>query len=247
MTTNQEWATLLADAPKPEPIGIARVVGPAPNGATRPVLVVADDNHRYFVKAPRTDSPLIASTLISEQVAPRLARALGVPSAYVALANLSDDMIGDHDEMATMIPGIVHASHDITCCAPAHRNFPPLAARELAAALYHWLGADTGPRTTSFRGVLVDCGAVLPPLRALSPVPSTSHGFGRHLGDNYWSDRLGELEDAISDLVIATAVNAPHESWGITAEDRAELAAWLGRRRDYMLNALRAKTIGAAA
>jgi len=201
----------------------------------------------FYVKGAQSGRGVIA-----DQIVGKLGAALGAPVATVRLVHVSPELVQRHHDLCFFRPGVSHGSMKIPNLSDGldiretHRSENRSRFARLAVLYGLCVPAD---RQYMYENV------------PASLVHSVDHGLFFPRRDQWCACDLDEsLEVAldeefmaaceftedevqaamtalqgVGESEIAAAVAAPHEGWGLTMTDRAELARFLGRRRDKML------------
>lgn len=242
-------ATMLARRLVNWPSGHVQALTPvrALRGASRPVVVDCDDGRRYVVKGRQVNRALVA-----DQVVGRLAAIIGAPVPLVELVHVSGDLIEPGSLLEHFASGMAHASQFIPGCTDSfwiqHVTEPGNPERFASlAVLYGW--ADPEDRQFLYANQAphlvysVDHGRfftgssdwTIETLRvAMTTKVDQLIEIQAGLNRNLMRAALSRLSDA-TDQVIAEIVATPPEDWGITLDERAVLAQYLGSRRDALL------------
>jgi hypothetical protein len=222
---------------------------------SKPVLLRCSDTRLYVVKGLQVANPSMSRALVNEQVAGRLAAAFGAPIPEVGLVYLPPELIAVEQGLSHMQPGLCHGCiylgdnmgrRNIEFSGlPENR---PRFAR--LAILYGWAGSadDQFLYGTNSPEIVysVDHGHFFGP-GAPDWTIATLQAAGLAAPNNQivtqCSLSADELRAAASHLTsitdsdIAAIVATAPDEWGITADERLALAAYLVRRRDDLIAA----------
>jgi hypothetical protein len=216
----------------------------------RPVLVRCDDDHEYVVKGRQ-----VGRALVADQVVGYLGGVIAAPVPPVVLVDVPAELIQAEPAMAHMSPGVGHGCRWMPGCidsvhiANAGRpwNRPRFA---LLAILYGLARADDRQMIYAMDGSglvhSVDHGHFLPDgpewtIQALRAYPTA---VPDRIIVQECQLRPEELEAAgaalstVTDEALATAVAGPPDEWGVSLDERVELAYYLAKRRDELLTSL---------
>ncbi len=218
--------------------------------SSRPVLLRCRDGRDYVVKGRQA-----GRMIVNDHIVGRLGAGLGAPVGDVALVDLPTTLIKAEPNLQHMSPGVSHATRLIPRVGEResilHVNVPENRMRfALLAVLYGWvLAADHQFLYENQPPHLVhsvDHGHFFP------GGPDWTTASLRGAGDPAIDSTLagactftaeeirpaGEALAQLSDRVVATAVAAPLEDWGLTLEERVALAEYLAVRRDRLAEVL---------
>lgn len=241
-----EWKRLIMAAPAP-PVVIAHTVLGRVNTHAKPGIFECDDGNVYYVKGPQ-----VGRSLYADQVVARIGIVLGAPVAIPAIVGVPAELIAiSGDKFADFHPGLGHATRQIENCRDGLFEYgavPENRSRFLALAVlyglcdasdHQFLYASRSPHLVHS----VDHGHFFPgavtwtasSLRSAHPAHPDVQ-IARHVGaspDEALAYCAGLLTLTQDD--VAGAVAAPHSSWGVAPSERAEIAAFLWRRRKELL------------
>ncbi len=252
MPTPAQWRVTIIEesAMRPDPIR-AHTFEKCFVSHSQPALLICSDNRRYVVKGAQKQR-----VLINDQVMGLLGVAMNAPVAPVALVDVPAELIALQSEFRAsgMIAGVSHGSLYRSDVSKNREDFAHTMIPEnrvgfaRLAIMYGWAGVftdhqffyhDSDPRQV----LSFDHGHFFP--GGPNWTIATLRGTGRAIPDNVivsaCGTTAGEIEAAklglraVSDLVIARAVAAPHDHWGILLDERVELATFLAKRRDELL------------
>jgi hypothetical protein len=221
-----------------------------PSSSSGACAFLCDDGRTHCVKG-RQNGRVAAN----DQVVGRLAQLLAVAVPETSLVEVTAALIGLEPQIAHFIPGVGHGClwvDDVTDrlgldYAQLPENRPRFAG---LAVLYSWAGVCQDHQ-----------------LLYKKPDPhlvySVDHGHFLHGGPNWTSQTLAAAPGAIldpffascgltaqdylpyrqalrdvADEPIAIAVSTPPDEWGVTLEERIDLADYLARRRSQLLAVL---------
>jgi hypothetical protein len=221
-------------------------LGVEEKGTSDPVVLECDDGRMYLVKGRQA-----GRVTVNEQIVGLLGKALAAPVAAVRVVDIPRKLIKDNPRLQHIPPGPCHGSALLAECMDVEAGESPKASENRAryatlAVLYGWVYAND-------RQFM--CEPKPPHL-----VYSVDHGHFFYGGPNWTSDGLLSAPSAKPDTaikkacnltvpdfepacgllgaveaqVIAEAVAAPPDSWGISLPERVAAAAYLQRRRDEL-------------
>lgn len=222
---------------------------------SRPAAVGCSDGQRWVAKCPQTDRN-ISRAIFNDHVVGRLGMLIAAPVQPLALVEFPAALIAIEPQFSTFVPGVAHAClwldsmTDRLTLQYAHvPDNRPRVAR--IAVLYSWAGVWTDHQliyTTVPPNLVytVDHGHFFPggpdwTRASLSAAPSPAVFDGWFTPCNLTAQELRPAWDAlgtITDTDIAAAVGTPPDAWGVTVEERVEIADYLARRRADLLAAL---------
>jgi hypothetical protein len=219
--------------------------------ASRPVLLRCSDGKDYVVKGKQS-----GRMIVNDHIVGRLGAGLGAPVGRVALVDVPAALVKAEPNLQHVTPGLSHATLLIPGVGEResilHVNAPENRLRfALLAALYGWVSA--GDHQFVYENQpphlvhSVDHGHFFPggpdwtvaSLRGaadpvLDPTLAAACAFK--------AKEIATAADALAllpDQVIAEAVAAPPDEWGLAPEERAALATYLAARRDRLVEVLR--------
>lgn len=190
--------------------------------------------------------------MVNDQVLGYLARRMAAPTPEVTLVDISQELIDSEPEMDGFLAGLAHGTCHLRNCSDKAgiQHFDVAANRPRFASLavmYGWMVANDHQyiyRLDQSHIVFsVDHGHFLPggpdwTVQQLSqtgpPAPDSQIVGPCGLNANDLDGARYQLA-VISDETIAEAVSLPPDEWGLTYEERCELAAFLAQRRDQLL------------
>lgn len=215
--------------------------------SSRPVHLACEDGREYVVKGVQAGRMIATDSIVG-----RLGVAMGAPVGTVGLVDVPAELIDIEPRMAHMTPGISHGCVWIPGCSEredimhlGHGDNRRRFAR--LAVLYGWVFANDRQyiyrNRMPFEVYSVDHGHFLPDgpwwtvasLEAdeyVVPDPHLIGGCGL-TGPDLREACMGLL--GINDAVIARAVAAPPDHWGVTLPERVGLAAYLSNRRAQLI------------
>jgi hypothetical protein len=218
-------------------------------GVSRSVLVECDDGQPYVIKG--LNSP--GRTAFTEQVVGRLGKRMGAPVATVELVSVTRELTAAEPAMAHVAEGFAHGSLYIDNVSDdrqpvAHFEKPENRPRFARLALlygmcfardHQFLYDNKPPRLVHS----VDHGYFLPggphwTAEALAGAPAP---FADNEITTQCSLTPDELREAVRSLKrlrdadVALAVAFPPDEWNVSLEERKRLAAYLGSRRDALI------------
>lgn len=226
----------------------------APNGGSRPCLVLGSDGNEYWMKM--TENPQSPRVPVNEHVVGRLGRLIGAPVCSVAVLEIGQDVAGDRlTDGRTLKAGLAHGSLNVPDAsfqhALEHREKDTNAVRQAYMyAMHDWCwGADSqwlyavhhdmttyshdhghyfpgGPNWTA-AGLQGSVGAA----HQLSVPP---HGLDAGALE-YAAERLA----GISSQDIAGVLVGVPAAWAVDDDELAELGYFLDSRRDGVAQRIR--------
>jgi hypothetical protein len=223
-----DWRQLIDKAERPQIIEAISMVRKL-KGMSNPSLWKCEDGERYVVKMPEQAA---IRTSVNDQIAGCLGKALGAPVADACLVLVRTN--------------VYHGSQWIDGCEYSEViddfGIPENRSRfALLAILYAWI--QIGDRQFLYRKhppKLVfshDHGVCFP--RDLENPQTCFRVNARIRRDlNLQPEEIKKAKAAlraVSDDVIASAVVAPRDEWGVTLEYRVAMASYLARARDEIL------------
>lgn len=222
---------------------------------SRPALLKCNDTRHYVVKGLQDAKQHMGKVLTNEQVAGRLALAMGAPVPEVVLVDLPGALIAAEPRLQHIRPGICHGSlylgdnmgrRGIENWGLAENR--PRFAR--LAVLYGWAGSaddqfiySTSPPELVYS---VDHGHFFGPGNPSWDVDSLNRAGGASPNPTIVSacaltpDELRAAASrlsGVSDQLIGQIVAVPRSDWGITENERSALVEYLVRRRDDLIRA----------
>lgn len=249
-----EWKAAVQAVPAPDislkATGFVRQWGTY----SKPVAVLCSDNQKYVLKGLRHDQDQ-ARAIFNDQVAARLGHACGAPVPEVAMVELPRELIAINpaaDQLGHMLPGACHASLYVD------------QITERVDAFQHCDDGDNRKRfaSTGMFQAWLSCLDRQFIYRTVAPfeVYSCDHGHYFPGGPPWTVQTLASapLPEVASDLIIACGLDAPHlkkaaevlagvtndqiaaavalppDAWGVSIDERAELAGFLAKRRDML-------------
>lgn len=213
-----------------------------------PALVMEAQNQKFVVKGAQ-----IGQSIVAEHVVGHLGVGLGAPVGYPYLLELSPDLIELNPEIGYFQPGLVHGVPYLEHCFD-ERDIRHYCKRQenrlrfaLLALLYGWCAADDHQflfgNATPNHVYSVDHGHFLGGSRGLDAVMDQRDSVEF---DAFIAKRCkfspSETSSALACLArmteddILRAVAQPPGSWGITMEERVDLAEYLLIRREAFLS-----------
>ena len=221
---------------------------------SKPVAVLCSDQQKYVLKGLRHDQDQ-ARAIFNDQVAARLGHTCGAPVPKVALVELPQELIGLNpatDQLGHMFAGACHASlyvDQITERVDAfqHCDDGDNRKRFARAGLFQaWLGCSDRQfiyRTVApFEVYSCDHGHYFPSgppwtvhtlAAAAPPEVASDLVMACGLADTHLKEAAAILA-GVTDDQIAAAVALPPDAWGVSIDERAELASFLAARRDML-------------
>ncbi len=246
MLSPGDWRDLiLAAGGSPAPVVAQRFVQALP-GTSKGALLACDDGHQYATKGEG-----IKKARPIEQIVGRLAVACEAPVPTVVLVSLTPAFVASQEGAWDIGAGLAHGSRFVldcedsddvehVACSENRQRFAQLAV------FYGWFGAQDHQylyeKATSRRVWSVDHGLFLPSTTWTEDSLTKASGAraDRKIahGAGLTRDELRAAASILAqapDSIIATAVAAPPEAWGITMEERVALAVFLDQRREQLL------------
>lgn len=148
MASHGDWNGLIqgtrADVPEVTVETVLR--DRAPEGGSRPALVLGSDGNQYWMKT--CNNPQGPRVPVNEFVVGRLGRLLGAPVCAVALLGIGEDIAGDRLADGRLLePGLAHGSLNVVDAsfdrALGHREKDTNAARQAYLyAMFDWCWGD---------------------------------------------------------------------------------------------------------
>lgn len=222
-----------------------------------PSIVLCDDGQEYVVKGRNA-----GRSTFNDQVVGRLGMAMRAPVAQVTLVDVPLDLILENIEMKDLVDGVAHGSRLILKTSNAERllyfDEPENRSRFAALALlYGWplveedhqfiYGIETPHLVYS-----VDHGDSFPRgpgwsraslLRVDPPQPDPVIRYGCNLTDEELSRAAVGLA-GVDDGPLVEAIAAPPDDWGVTMDERLNVALYLAERREQLLSTLTRQSQG---
>jgi hypothetical protein len=234
------WRRLIDKAERPQTIEAVSLLWEL-KGVSNPSLWKCEDGELYIVKMPEH---FAIRTSVKEQVAGHLGKALGAPVTDVCLVHVSRERLAAQ-QMKQTATNVFHGSRWIPDCEDSEEindyGVPENRSRfGLLAILYGWLQVQDRQflyRTRPPKLVYShDHGISFP-----SDLANPKALFRIDSQIQMACDLIPEINEAkaclaaVGDDVIASAVAAPPDEWGITLKDRIAMANYLIRARDEIL------------
>jgi hypothetical protein len=215
-----------------------------------PVVLACSDGNEYVVKGKRAD---LGKANSNDQIIGRLGCAMGAPVPPVTIVNVPADIPANQEEIRDFPSGLGHGSQFIADASRvkqgiANQNVPGNRSRFAAlAVMYGWACVQTDHQFFYRDGTNLvmsfDHGHFFPGgpnwsiqhlKSAPEAVPDAILVTGCQLMDDEISQAKGLLAKVTSqDILAATA--APPAEWGLTLDERVEMAIYLEERRSRLL------------
>lgn len=258
--TLEDWKKqIAADAAKrPAPIVAKTFLNKLQSSISRAFVVKGEDGKKYAVKGmqDRTGAGAfdIRRPLCNDQIVGRLGRKIGVPVPDVVFIELTKEFIDANPPINYMYPGVCHGQLLMENCSNKegvkHADVVDNRQRFAAiAVLYGWIPAGDRQliyeKTPPYLVYSVDHGHFFPggpdwtaatlktaPPPGLFPEVVTACKFA-----------VGEIDAAMKEFEkllsadIAAAAAMPIDLWGLSPDERAELAVYLDERRTALIAA----------
>lgn len=222
---------------------------------SKPVAVICSDQQKYVLKGLRNDQDQ-SRAIFNDQVAARLGHYCGAPVPKVGLVVLPQELIDLNpagDQLGHMLPGACHASLYVDQMTERvdefqHCDYGDNRDRFARAGMFQaWLGCSDRQfiyRTVPpFEVYSCDHGHYFPAgpawtieTLAASPAPEVASDLVMACGlANTHLTEAAEALASVEDDQIVSAVTLPPDAWGVSLDERAELAAFLAARRDLLV------------
>lgn len=231
-----------------EPYELHRVM----QTASRPMLCTCSDDADYYIKGGEN-----GRRLASDYIVARLGRLLDAPVPEVALVNVSQDFVdANHAQISHVRPGLGNASPLLKNCrdtfnvVETHRRANNRRYAALAV-LFGWAVATDHQFLIDNNTNLVwavDFSHFFPKQGNWNIEDLDHFSVGPCEPDRYISNACAISEESWREMCralahvtaqqIADIVGSVPNFWGLSRRDKANLAWFLGRRRDRMLVSL---------
>jgi hypothetical protein len=238
----REWKSLIESAMQSRPPPIQAMTYGEMKWATgsHPVLLRCSDGSDYVVKGKQ-----VGGALVTEQIVGALGTLLGAPVPKMHLVDVSADLIAKEGNLTHMHAGVAHGClYVANCVGPTwieHQDVPENKARHARLAiLYGWV--QPGDRQLLYelskppRVWSVDHGGFSVCVSGIAE-PYVDIVRAAQIKPEDLAAVKPELEAAGPES-LARAVASPHESWGITIEERVAFAQHLEQKRTELISSL---------
>jgi len=250
MPSKDEWKTLLTEASKdnPEPKIATDYLEKMSEGGSKPISIKTEDDEIYIVKGRQN-----GRMIVNEQVVGFLGEVIGAPVPSVAIIDIPEIIIKENPTIQYMQSGLSHGSLYMEGYSGRkvieHTDVPENKSRfAKLAVLYSWIMASDRQiiyEEDSKLAISVDHGHFFPG----GPNWQASNLQNNHqvtLDPFFDPCNLTSLDfEPISDILkaiqcetIAKAVARPPSIWGLSEDDRIELAIYLNERHTNLVSLL---------
>jgi hypothetical protein len=225
---------------------------------SKPVSLKCDDGAAYVVKGPQDGRPDLSRAIIADHVIGRLGNALGAP-VPVALIDVPEELRAAQAELQHMTAGIVAHGSRLLDIATDQAGVQHVGVAEnrrrfaLLAILYGWAHAGDHQflyeKNPPHQVYSVDHGHFFPggpnwtaaSLEAGGAAQADALLVGAGLTTADLKEGAERLAKVDGSAIAAIVASAPVE-WGLTAEERAAMLAFLTKRRDELITAYAPRT-----